>query len=65
MTKFLQWYDLRLCMNMKLKKNNCIVSMILHHNFKLPHSAPSWILSRAENLTSSILQDGAMEWHYS
>ena len=31
----------------------------------LPHSAPSWILSKAENLASSILQDGAMEWHYS
>ena len=29
----------------------------------LPHSAPSWILSLAENLASSILQDGAMEWH--
>ena len=27
--------------------------------------APSWILSQAENLVSSILQDGAMEWHYS
>ena len=27
--------------------------------------APSWILSQAENLASSILQDGAMEWHYS
>ena len=29
----------------------------------LPHSAPSWILSYAENLTSFILQDGATEWH--
>ena len=32
---------------------------------KLPHSAPSWILSLAENLASSILQDGATEWYYS
>ena len=31
----------------------------------LSHSAPSWILSLAENLASSILQDGATEWHYS
>ena len=31
----------------------------------LPHSAPSWILSIAENILSSILQDGATEWHYS
>ena len=32
----------------------------------LPHSAPSLILSLAdENLASSILQDGATEWHYS
>ena len=30
----------------------------------LPHSAPSWILSLAENLASSSLQDGATEWHY-
>ena len=29
----------------------------------LPHSAPSWILSLAENLASSILQDEAAEWH--
>ena len=31
----------------------------------LPHSAPSWILSLSENFASSILQDGATEWHYS
>ena len=31
----------------------------------LPHWAPSWILSLAENLASSSLQDGATEWHYS
>ena len=31
----------------------------------LPHSAPSWILSLAVNLAGSILQDGAMKWHYS
>ena len=30
----------------------------------LPHSAPSWILSLAENLASSNLQDGATKWHY-
>ena len=24
----------------------------------MPHSAPSWILSKAENLASTILQDG-------
>ena len=29
----------------------------------LPHSVPSWMFSLAENLASSILQDGAMEWH--
>ena len=31
----------------------------------LPHSAPSWILSIAENLASTSLQDGATKWHYS
>ena len=31
----------------------------------LPHSAQSWILSKAENLASSSLQDGATTWHYS
>ena len=31
----------------------------------LPHSAPYWILSLAENLASSSFQDGATEWHYS
>ena len=30
----------------------------------LPHSAPSWILSKAENLASSSLQDGATKWYY-
>ena len=30
----------------------------------LPHSAPSWILSLAENLASSSLQDGATKWLY-
>ena len=29
----------------------------------LPHLAPSWILSYAENLASLSLQDGATEWH--
>ena len=29
----------------------------------LPHSAPSWILSQAENLASTCLQDGATKWH--
>ena len=32
--------------------------------YLLWHSAPSWILSKAENLASSSLQDGATEWHY-
>ena len=31
----------------------------------LSHTAPSWILRQAENLISSILQDGATEWHNS
>ena len=30
----------------------------------LPHSAPSWILSKPENLASSSLQDGATGWYY-
>ena len=30
----------------------------------LPHSAPSWILSQAENLASTSLQDGATKWYY-
>ena len=30
----------------------------------LVHSAPSWILSKAENLASSNLQGGATTWHY-
>ena len=29
-----------------------------------PHSAPSWILSKAEILASSSLQDGATKWYY-
>ena len=33
------------------------------YNKFLPHSAPSWIFSLAENLASSILQDEATEWH--
>ena len=33
-------------------------------NVLLPHSAPSWILSWAENLASSSLQDGATKWLY-
>ena len=32
--------------------------------YMLPHSAPSWILSLAENLARSILQDGATKWYY-
>ena len=32
---------------------------------ELPHSAPSWILSKAENLASTSLQDGVTQWHYS
>ena len=30
----------------------------------LPNSAPSWILSQAENPASSSLQDGATKWYY-
>ena len=30
----------------------------------LLHSAPSWILSKVENLASTSLQDGATKWHY-
>ena len=30
----------------------------------LPHSAPSWVLSLAENPASFCLQDGATEWYY-
>ena len=30
-----------------------------------PHSAPSWILNKAENPASPSLQDGATKWHYS
>ena len=29
---------------------------------KLPHLAPSWILSKADNLESSSLQDGPTKW---
>ena len=28
------------------------------------HSFPSWILSKAENLASSSLQDGVTDWYY-
>ena len=35
-----------------------------HEKFLLPHSAPSWILTLAENLASFSLQDRATEWHY-
>ena len=33
-------------------------------DYLLPHSAPSWILSLAENLASSSLQDGATKCLY-
>ena len=33
--------------------------LFLMFSFMLPHSAPSWILSSAENLASFSLQDGA------
>ena len=39
-----------------------IVGTLNNENI-LPHSAPSWILSLAENLASSIMQDGARKWH--
>ena len=39
------------------------VTVVLLPSF-LPHSAPSWILSQAENLASSNLQDGATKWYY-
>ena len=31
----------------------------------LLNSAPSWNLSKPENLASTSLQDGATKWHYS
>ena len=39
------------------------VGPFLHCLAMLPRSAPSWILSYAENLASFSLQDGATEWH--
>ena len=45
-----------------LKQNWLLESYIV--DWQLPHSAPSWILSQAENLASSSLQDGATKWHY-
>ena len=41
------------------------ISDIFHAYLRyiLPHSAPSWILSLAENLASFSLQDGAMKWY--
>jgi hypothetical protein len=30
----------------------------------LPHSAPSWNFSLAENLANLSLKDGATKWHY-
>ena len=38
--------------------------MCVHRSLQLlPHSAPSWIVSLAENLANSILQDGATKLH--
>ena len=48
-------------------KSCLILSDIDFYQFNyclLPQSAPSWILSRAENLASSSLQDGATKWYY-
>ena len=36
----------------------------MYNIWLLPHSAPSWILSKAENLASPSLQDGATKWVY-
>ena len=42
------------------------VSSVIAINFGLlPHSALSWILSKAENLAIPSLQDGATKWIYS
>ena len=41
-----------------------LFSPIFTYSHLLPHSAPSWILSPAENLASSSLQDGATNWYY-
>ena len=40
-------------------------NFLLDLSFIFPHSVPSWILSQAENLASSILQDGTTECNYS
>ena len=49
------------------KSNSNLNLRCAWHNFShslLPHSAPSWIFSQAENLASSSLQDGATKWYY-
>ena len=54
-------------MLLKLFRRNytraCVYEMFSVITF-LPHSAPSWILSQAEILASSNLQDGATKWYY-
>ena len=44
---------------------NCVKTHSNCFSVLLPHSAPSWILSYAENLVSLSLQDGATTWHCS
>ena len=57
-----------MCVNISLLKRSIDIfeyykKIILKFIIVLPHSAPSWILSYAENLASFSLQDGATKWH--
>ena len=41
-----------------------LILFFYEHAMILPHKAPSWILSKSENLASPSLQDGASKWVY-
>ena len=49
----------QVCIMCEIRKSQACLRHIL------PHLAPSWILSRAENLASTSLQEGATKWHNS
>ena len=57
------YYVRDMCIVVYYVHEMCIVVYYVHNMCILPHSAPSWILSYAENQASSILQDGATKWH--
>ena len=59
------WVHLHFCDPVYFLSDAVFLDIVFIFRPFLPHSAPSWILSPAENLANSILQDGATKVHYS